>query len=476
MKRNIYKLGLIALTVFGGLSFQSCEEVPVYEQEYTSVVVLNDHESTVVSEIDVNSDENQVFTTTVKLLKEEYTNLDKDVNVELVIDSTSTIIENGIVSIEPSNFTIGPNSQSVEVKVTVSPEAYRGSYSNQTLIKLKSDSEDLSPMIGGWTFKPGIINSSEWVGPFETLVWNHGGENVGNEEAFDWSYYARLEEHNDPDKMIIKNFWNAEGDGGSDILIRFEGKTSGYVIVSDDSDEEFQNVVSHWWDPNPMVVVNDTIGTFKIEGNDKIIDIAYHLESTFPDGYVWTSDEIIRMKKLDLSSLEGIIHHDWVASGNSFANDEENTWTYMDLWSGDLSWGGTGTTFDLWRNSVKNGQNYDAHILYVYDQSVIGVVDAGQPTLTLLEEGVEIGPDSEWVKPESGGQDHYPIVSTPSLTDSHGKTVYLGVKINNIYDPSYVHYGWIRCEISADGMTVTYLDAAFNQKPETSILAGQKSN
>ena len=467
MKNNIFKTALAAACLCG-IFLQSCEDIPEYEQEYKPVVAYGDFEQSPVEYINVLGTEKIEIKKKI-VLKSSYSMLKSEETVRIAIDSSSSVSDKNAVKVTPESFVLGGSLMESEVTVTVDPSAFKGGYDRISVLKIKTDTAAAYPFKSFWTIRPAIENTEEWKGPYEAFVWEDGLSDAGDEPEASWMYVAKVKVNDTlPDRIVLTNFWNAEADGGEEITLRLEGKGEGIVIL------EKQPVVSYWNAPNPVIYLQDTVGTFTSDGIDKQIQFDYRLLAQGENGEVlYEKRQTVRLKKIDLNSLSGIVHHNWELAGEEFENTVNNQWTYADLWYGDFMWHGKGTTFDLWRNSTEKGNSYDANILYVYNQSVLGVLNDGQPTLDMLAEGHEIGAGSDWVRPETGGQAHYPVVASPGLTDRHGKTFYVGFTIQNIYDSGLTHYGWLKCKVSAGGSAVTYLQAAFNMKPEASIKAGQ---
>ena len=108
--------------------------------------------------------------------------------------------------------------------------------------------------------------------------------------------------------------------------------------------------------------------------------------------------------------------------------------------------------------------------LETYENYII--CSPGTSNLIPLSEGSSIGANSsEWYQ----GKD-WP--NEPDLDNANyhawlGKEAYVGVRLKN---GEFNHFGWIRIAVAADAMSYTVLDYAFNDQPDTPILAGQKTS
>jgi len=168
---------------------------------------------------------------------------------------------------------------------------------------------------------------------------------------------------------------------------------------------------------------------------EKVVGLNQEFSINFKDAY-----------KIIYSDIDDI-----TASANS-------TWTHFKM---DIGTHGFGA---WWYN--RNSQiKFEAYENYI-------VCSPGTSNIKPLLEGNVIGINSkEWYQGNT-----YP--NEPDLDNSNfhewiGKEAYVGVRLKH---DEFNHFGWIRISVAADAKSYTVLDYAFNEAPEKSILAGQKSN
>jgi len=106
--------------------------------------------------------------------------------------------------------------------------------------------------------------------------------------------------------------------------------------------------------------------------------------------------------------------------------------------------------------------------LETYGHPVVGY--KGTLNLKPLAQGDVIGyATEEWFT--SKGYPDFPTLLSPAYTEWKGNEAYVGIALDN---GDYWHYGWIRIEVAADGLSYTIKDFAYNDEPNRPILAGFK--
>ena len=93
----------------------------------------------------------------------------------------------------------------------------------------------------------------------------------------------------------------------------------------------------------------------------------------------------------------------------------------------------------------------------------------GTRNIVPLPAGTEVGPLSVMTPPAPW----YPgqlDLSNPTYTEWNGQTAFAGVSFER---NGFLHYGWIRLKVSADGRHYYVLDMAYNEAPNAPLLTGQ---
>lgn len=144
-----------------------------------------------------------------------------------------------------------------------------------------------------------------------------------------------------------------------------------------------------------------------------------------------------------------INNEDYIVSGAS-------NWKYFDLGIGD------DTTYGAWRYKL-------GHLkLETYEKKL--VCESGTKNISLISEGIFIGPDSNFV---AGGTNLDQLdLRTANYTVWDGKTGYVGFEY---LKGGKTCYGWMHVKVDANGDGFTILDFAYNTKPNDPIMAGREA-
>ncbi|MBI9059056.1 MAG: hypothetical protein JEZ01_14925 [Labilibaculum sp.] len=150
----------------------------------------------------------------------------------------------------------------------------------------------------------------------------------------------------------------------------------------------------------------------------------------------------------------------------SYTCDANNSWvSSVDLVEGQ------GAVFNMWFSDMLNGEN-SVHIEREGRPFVGQEVD-GILQITMLEEGDEIGPDSQILR-DYGWESNWRRISTlcspTKYTVWNGKTGYVGLELSV---GGKAVYAWVKMSVREDGLSASVIEWAYevNGKP---IKAGQK--
>ncbi len=149
----------------------------------------------------------------------------------------------------------------------------------------------------------------------------------------------------------------------------------------------------------------------------------------------------------------------------SYTCDQTNSWIdAIDLVEKQ------GTIFKMWFSDMLNGEN-TVHIERE-GRPIVGQEVNGVLQVTMLAEGDEIGPDSQFLR-DYGWNSNWKRISTLSnstYTVWNGKTGYVGLELSvggkNVY-------GWVKMTVGADGLSATVTEWAYEVNGKV-IKAGQK--
>ncbi len=153
---------------------------------------------------------------------------------------------------------------------------------------------------------------------------------------------------------------------------------------------------------------------------------------------------------------------------NILSNDDNGV-VYVDM--EDVS----ATYYDTWKFfTIEKGDNKDFKAVYsnnilrleTYNKDV--VCEGKTNNISLIEEGVEVGPSSNFV------QEAYAYnLRSSSYRDWEGKSGYIGFsfKING-----NTHYGWFYVIVNSDGYSYTILNYAYNTNPNEGLKTLNKDN
>jgi len=123
----------------------------------------------------------------------------------------------------------------------------------------------------------------------------------------------------------------------------------------------------------------------------------------------------------------------------------------------------------LFNESWPEDPEHQTFKLEIYSKKAISLDEQAPGRLVNLEQGEEIGPESEhWCPGGSLGDQH--TITGPYYEDWNGKTGFAGATFTRNGWPIYV---WFQIEVAEDGQSVTLKDLAYNEDPLCPILAGE---
>ncbi len=112
--------------------------------------------------------------------------------------------------------------------------------------------------------------------------------------------------------------------------------------------------------------------------------------------------------------------------------------------------------------------NGDGIFLETWNKAFVGVDNGQNLLVTMLDEGVVIGPSNSWALPITD-----PIISTPEFPEWNGKSAYIGLQV---VDKTRLHYGWIKVQVSANGQQITLQESAIHMTPRHPITTGDRGD
>ena len=249
-----YSLGIFAAA---GLFLGSCEKVEQVKPAYQSSIGFEGYSEPLSYDI-IKSTSN---TFKVKVTAR---NLSEAVVVSPVVLESSDVKLGNELSISPKSVSLNSSNSVAEFNVIVKSSALSGPVEKKVALGFKSSNENIFPSseFSEVILEQKHIDQDVAKGIFEGFVWSPSQSDAAqwNQDSASWSYIPRLEPHEDLDKMIIKNFWNASGDGGRDITVRFEGSTEGKIYV------DSTDVVDAWWSTGGVIKIKDpVVGSFSTD-------------------------------------------------------------------------------------------------------------------------------------------------------------------------------------------------------------------
>ncbi|MGB1207084.1 MAG: M43 family zinc metalloprotease [Chitinophagales bacterium] len=187
----------------------------------------------------------------------------------------------------------------------------------------------------------------------------------------------------------------------------------------------------------------------------------------------------------DIANLEIAFTDAVFASGNAaqvlnatkllninFLNPYEIVYLDIDPDISTVIGGSTWTLFSLGVGNAEYGNwLYDDNMFKLETYDKPAVCYAGTRNIVPLPANTEVGSNSNFEY--QGGYPDQLDVSNPSYTDWNGQTAYIGISFEITGN---THYGWLRCNVSANGDTFTILDAAYNEEPFAPLMTGETEN
>lgn len=132
--------------------------------------------------------------------------------------------------------------------------------------------------------------------------------------------------------------------------------------------------------------------------------------------------------------------------------DQTSTWMWFE-------WGPDADGFGLWVNPGT------ALRIETYGDAVIGYEEDGMTFLSAVPYETSIGADSEWQVPGSAI-----YINDANHTELNGTTFYAGFQLKS--GDGEIFYGWMQLEVSADGLSFTLIDMAYEDVAGEPILVG----